>query len=823
MSITLKRVLVLCLALASIISAVPLGAVAATDWVPSNVKSVVFDPNYYAANNNDVATICGTTYDALYNHFLQYGAKEGRQGSPVFRASYYLANNGDLKAAFGTNYVNGINHFGQYGYNEPHRKVAKVENLGDSFEVKITASNSKVIGLSNADAAVETASATDNSQIWVFTRNSDETYTITNKETGKVLDVYGASAATGAKVHTYAGNGTPAQKWYIFKYSTGKYIIRARCAALCVLTVSGSKILSSTYTGASSQIFTFAQVETTTPEPEPTPTPTPEPEEPTPTPEPEEPTPEPEETTKPEGNPNENTALTSEFYARILGISSNKYIDLSGDNVVINSTKNSRSQVWHFKLNSDGTYTITNRSTGKVLDVYAAGTANGTNVQTYKSNGTNAQRWTLVDRGGHHYTFEPKNAPSKVLDIAANGTANGTNAQIYQYNGTNAQKFAILKITDAYAENTVWYSSKTITVEANKAFDLNYYNVQFGNNSVITDGTGIVWSSSAITVNAGNIITPKKGTYKMTAKSGSTTMSVTVKAVEKQAVLHQLCPDELMLGNSYVIKTKNDKLIVIDGGGVHFDDSGYLYSELQRISNKEVPEVEAWILSHLHDDHVTEFTLLVNDASKKVVINNVYINLPSKAFMNSSEKGKYSYLHDDVHAAYDKLFGAGAFNAINGKNVFEGDTVEIDGVILDFLIAVTDEEVETNINDTSLIFRATIEGQTVLFLGDANVYEGNRLLEKYGSELKSDMVQMAHHGQAGVAESVYKAILPTVCLWPSPAWVYDNWSNTLQTFEVRQWMANLGVKYHVIAGLHMNQALYFPVDYSKMTVVNCAP
>ena len=47
--------------------------------------------------------------------------------------------------------------------------------------------------------------------------------------------------------------------------------------------------------------------------------------------------------------------------------------------------------------------------------------------------------------------------------------------------------------------------------------------------------------------------------------------------------------------------SKNNKFIVIDGGGVATSDnnSGYLYGYLQELTGQQVPEIEAWFLSHL--------------------------------------------------------------------------------------------------------------------------------------------------------------------------------------------------------------------------------
>ncbi|GAA4243127.1 ricin-type beta-trefoil lectin domain protein [Dactylosporangium darangshiense] len=71
---------------------------------------------------------------------------------------------------------------------------------------------------------------------------------------------------------------------------------------------------------------------------------------------------------------------------------------------------------------------------GKCVDVAAASSANGTQVQLYTCNGTSAQQWT-VDTDG---TIR---ALGKCLDVAAAGTTNGSKVQIYDCNGTGAQQW----------------------------------------------------------------------------------------------------------------------------------------------------------------------------------------------------------------------------------------------------------------------------------------------------------------------------------------------------------------------------------------------
>jgi len=69
---------------------------------------------------------------------------------------------------------------------------------------------------------------------------------------------------------------------------------------------------------------------------------------------------------------------------------------------------------------------------GKCVDVAAAGTANGTAIQLYDCNGTNAQQWTVGTDG-------TLRALGKCMDVTAAGTADGTQIQLYDCNGTAAQ------------------------------------------------------------------------------------------------------------------------------------------------------------------------------------------------------------------------------------------------------------------------------------------------------------------------------------------------------------------------------------------------
>lgn len=313
-------------------------------------------------------------------------------------------------------------------------------------------------------------------------------------------------------------------------------------------------------------------------------------------------------------------------------------------------------------------------------------------------------------------------------------------------------------------------------------------------------------------------MTTEEATEASSAEEESTEEETTTQEDGSAPVLYQFAPNKDMILNCYVIKTRHDKYIIIDGGGGTGEESssGFLTYQLRQLVGKNDIQIEAWFLSHIHDDHVTELILASQNKRAKISVNNIYMNAPSSDFMNRVENGESARFLEGVKSAYDHFIGEGEFDKMGGKNAFTGDVFEIDGVTIEVMMTMSEEETETNINDTSMILKVTIEGQTILFLGDANVKEGQRLLETYGENLKCDFVQMAHHGQNGVTEDVYKAIQPTMCLWPTAVWLFNNEAGIHKTLEVRGWMADMGVKYHLVAGLTPEGHLTFPVDFDSL-------
>jgi len=251
-------------------------------------------------------------------------------------------------------------------------------------------------------------------------------------------------------------------------------------------------------------------------------------------------------------------------------------------------------------------------------------------------------------------------------------------------------------------------------------------------------------------------------------------------------VLWQLPSQTDLQMNSYVIKTINDEIIVIDGG--YAEDADYLKGFLSTLGN----QVDMWFISHQHDDHIGALTTILGNPGG-LTINNIYGSMHTEAWVQTNEPESLQPVVD-LNAALSAA----------GKTVTEltlGQLIQLDNVSIK-IIGVKNPEITTRaLNNSSVAMKVWDCQNSVLFLGDLGPEGGQKILDgPYLADLDSDYVQMAHHGQNGVTEAFYTVVAPTYCLWPTPLWLWNNDdgggydSGPWLTLIVRAWMVNLGVQ-----------------------------
>ena len=98
------------------------------EYTQEDLKALkkIFDANLYAKAYPDVAAAYGNDREALWNHYVTHGIKEGRTQISTFNVFAYISAYPDLRNAFGDDLVAYYVHYANNGINE-NRKLTTVD------------------------------------------------------------------------------------------------------------------------------------------------------------------------------------------------------------------------------------------------------------------------------------------------------------------------------------------------------------------------------------------------------------------------------------------------------------------------------------------------------------------------------------------------------------------------------------------------------------------------------------------------------------------------------------------------------------------------
>ena len=241
---------------------------------------------------------------------------------------------------------------------------------------------------------------------------------------------------------------------------------------------------------------------------------------------------------------------------------------------------------------------------------------------------------------------------------------------------------------------------------------------------------------------------------------------------------------------AYGIKTKNNKIVLIDGGTK--EDA----SQLEQYIMNNGGRVHAWFITHLHSDHAGAFEII--SQNPEIKIEKIYMSINSKQWHLENDSSRVEDIEDFFEVMESKELQ---------QKVIEpqvNDRIKIDNLTAEIL-GIKNPEITTNAtNNSSMVIKIKVNHKKILFLGDTGIESSEKLIKEQGNKLKSDIVQMAHHGQNGATEKLYQIVEPEICMWPTPEWLWNNNLNGTEdsgpwkTKETRKWMEDLQVKQHYI-------------------------
>lgn len=270
-------------------------------------------------------------------------------------------------------------------------------------------------------------------QVFAIGRNSANTgYNIQNVVSGKNLDTAGNLSGAGHNVIQYKGNGVKGQQW-IMEDAGGGYVYIRNLYGYYLdvvngVNANGTNVRVWGYNGSNAQKWKLIRVS---------------------------------------GKP--KTVTKGQY--RVQSAIGGKYLDVyagktnNGNNVQLyNRSDNSDSQRFYIDRNkANSAHNIIYRKAGKFLDTDTNRTGKQ-NVILWPGNGVFGQQWVIEDAGNGYVYI--RNLYGYYLDVVGGVNANGTNVQVYPYNGSNAQKWKLIPTYNvAYNPNSGEGTMQSITVD----------------------------------------------------------------------------------------------------------------------------------------------------------------------------------------------------------------------------------------------------------------------------------------------------------------------------------------------------------------------
>ncbi len=238
---------------------------------------------------------------------------------------------------------------------------------------------------------------------------------------------------------------------------------------------------------------------------------------------------------------------------------------------------------------------------------------------------------------------------------------------------------------------------------------------------------------------------------------------------------------------SVLLQSKEGGLVVVDGGWE--GDADTLLDAIRARGGR----VHAWLITHPDFDHAGALYNIIDRQDPGIVIDHIYACLTDTGWYYQVAPDGAPFV-DMFRQRLARLPEGTVSEYLPANLLISSPGIGIK--VLNNAIFGADDAV----NNSSVVYRVTMNGIRILFLGDLARYGGSRLLQDVPpEELRADIVQMAHHGQNGVEEDVYRAIGASVCLWPTPQWLWDNdggsgtGSGSWRTLETRAWIRKLGI------------------------------
>ncbi len=279
-----------------------------------------------------------------------------------------------------------------------------------------------------------------------------------------------------------------------------------------------------------------------------------------------------------------------------------------------------------------------------------------------------------------------------------------------------------------------------------------------------TSENGMLYVYYVPTENSVRIVSCPEGKYNLPQYTTPESVPAYEKIAEPSITQMTLSYSAGNFGLCHIITLEDGSFIVYDGGGNSNSDYVRLYNTLKSLNKRSDGKIviAAWILTHEHWDHYTNFSTFCKHYSSQIVLEGMYCNTPSGSYAYNGYNPNY-YMTNDFSNLSSTLGGVPKYIVHTGMKFYiRNACIEI--------IYTQEDLYPTKLyffNDCTMVSTVTIAGQKITYLGDVR-YEGSDIMsDRYKSYLQSEIVQVSHHGFDGGTVELYRLLDPETCLWPT--------------------------------------------------------